>query len=91
MTKLYMSQKNKLVALKEMMEEYNLDASEIAYMGDDLPDIAILREVGLACCPNDAVHEVKDICHFISAKRGGRGAVRELTDLIYKTQSKNNN
>ena len=88
MTKLYMAQKNKLVALKELMQEFNLDASEIAYMGDDLPDISVLREVGLACCPNDAVPEVKNICHFISAKRGGRGAVRELTDLIYKTQSK---
>ena len=91
MTKLYMAQKNKLNALKEMIEEYNLEYSEVAYMGDDLPDIAVLREVGLACCPSDAVAEVKNICHFISAKRGGRGAVREVTDLIYKTQNKSNN
>ena len=91
MTKLYMAQKNKVVALKEMVDEFGLDYSEVAYMGDDLPDIAVLREVGLACCPNDAVSEVKAVCHFISAKRGGRGAVRELTDLIYKTQSKSNN
>ncbi len=90
MTKLYMGQKNKLEAMKELVREYNLDYSEIAYMGDDLPDISVLKEVGLACCPNDAVSEVKEICHFVSAKRGGRGAVRELTDLIYKTQSKNN-
>lgn len=89
MTKLYMGQKNKLNALKEMLEEYNLDYSEVAYMGDDLPDLCILNEVGLASCPNDAVSEVKNVCHFISSKRGGRGAVRELTDLIYKTQGKN--
>jgi len=89
MTKLYMGQKNKIVALKEMLQEYDLDFSEVAYMGDDLPDLCILKEVGLACCPNDAVSEVKNVCHFISAKRGGRGAVRELTDLIYKTQFKN--
>ena len=74
-----------------MIEEYNLEYSEVAYMGVDLPDIAVLREVGLACCPSDAVAEVKNICHFISAKRGGRGAVREVTDLIYKTQNKSNN
>ena len=85
---LYIGQKNKIIALEELVEKYNLDYSEIAYMGDDLPDISVLKEVGLACCPNDAVKEVKDICHFISAKRGGRGAVRELTDLIYKTQIK---
>lgn len=89
MTKLYMGQKNKLVPMKEMLEEYNLDFSQAAYMGDDLPDISVLKEVGLACCPCDAVSEVKSVCHFISAKRGGRGAVRELTDLIYKTQFKN--
>ena len=88
MTKLYMGQKNKLNALNEMLEEYNLDFSEVAYMGDDLPDLCVLKEVGLASCTNDAVQEVKNVCHFISSKRGGRGAVRELTDLIYKTQIK---
>ncbi len=86
MTKLYMGQKNKLNALKELTEEFKLDYSEVAYMGDDLPDICVLKEVGLACCPNDAVKQVKNICHFVSTKRGGRGAVRELTDLIYEVQ-----
>ncbi len=89
MTKLYMGQKNKTVAMQEMLKEFDLDYSQVAYMGDDLPDIAVLREAGLASCPSDAVSEVKEICHFISSKRGGRGAVRELTDLIYKTQAKN--
>lgn len=86
MTKLYQGVKNKLDTLKELVSEFNIDLSEVAYMGDDLPDIAVLREVGLACCPVDAVNEVKQVCDFISAKRGGRGAVRELTDLIYKVQ-----
>lgn len=86
MTKLYQGQKNKLLALKEMLKEFNLDASEVAYMGDDLPDLAVLKEVGLACCPVDAVKEVKEVCHFVSTRRGGRGAVRELTDLIYNVQ-----
>lgn len=88
MTKLYMGQRNKVTALKELLSEFNLDASEVAYMGDDLPDIGVLKEVGLACCPSDAVSEVKSVCDFISAKRGGRGAVRELTDLIYKNLKK---
>ena len=88
MTKLYQGVKNKITVMKELINEFNIDMSEAAYMGDDLPDISILKEVGLACCPSDAVSEVKNICHFISGKRGGRGAVRELTDLIYKTQAK---
>ena len=86
MTKLYQGVKNKIEAMKDLVSDFDLDYSEVAYMGDDLPDIGVLREVGLACCPNDATIEVKNICHFISAKRGGRGAVRELCDLIYKTQ-----
>lgn len=87
MNKLYMGQKNKIVAMKELLKEYNLDFTQVAYMGDDIPDLCILKEVGLACCPNDAVKEVKDICHFISTKHGGNGAVRELTDLICGIQN----
>ena len=53
-------------------------------MGDDLPDIPVIKEVGLGCCPNDAVDEVKEVATFVSTKNGGRGAVREMCDLIYK-------
>ena len=76
--------------VQELLEIYNLDFSQVAYMGDDLPDICVLKEVGLACCPNDAVEEVKNVCHFVSVKNGGKGAIRELTDLIYKTQFADN-
>ena len=84
---LYMGQKNKILALNELINKYNLTKAEIAYMGDDLPDLCVLKEVGLKCCPNDAVNEVKEICNFISTKNGGKGAVRELCDFIL--QSKN--
>lgn len=83
---LYMGSKNKIVALNELMEKYNLKPSEISYMGDDLPDICVLEQVGLKCCPNDAVDEVKKVCNFISNKGGGRGAVRELCDFIMEAQ-----
>ena len=87
MTRLFMGQKNKILAMEQLLKDYNLDYSQVAYMGDDLPDLCVLNKVGLACCPNDAVDEVKQVCHFISSKNGGRGAVRELTDLIFKTQN----
>ena len=83
-----MGQKDKMVAMKQLLEEYKLDLSQVAYMGDDLPDMPVLKEVGLASCPNDAIDEVKELCHFVSSKNGGRGAVRELTDLIYSSQIK---
>ena len=82
-TKVYLDSKNKLEAIKDFMQQYNLDFSEIAYIGDDLPDICILKEAGLSACPADAVEEVKQCAELICNKSGGKGAVRELCDLIY--------
>jgi len=84
---LYMGQKNKVLALQELCEKYNLKLNEVAYMGDDLPDICVLREVGLKCCPKDAVKEVHQVCNFISNFKGGKGAVRELCDFILEAQN----
>ncbi len=85
-TELRQGQKYKIPALEEIMTKYNLKYENVAYMGDDLPDICILEKVGLACCPNDAVKEVKEICNFKSSTDGGRGAVRELCDFILDSQ-----
>lgn len=77
---------DKLAELDKIVEKYNISYDEIAYMGDDVPDVCVLEKVGLACCPCDAVDEVKSISNFISSKGGGKGAVRELTDLILKSK-----
>ena len=63
MTKLVEGCKNKIAALKELMQEFNLEYEEIAYMGDDLPDICVLKKVGLPCAPADAVSEVRLSLH----------------------------
>ncbi len=83
-TELHQGSKNKIKTLEEIMAKYNITFEEIAYMGDDLPDICILEKVALKGCPNDAVDEVKAIANFISSKNGGRGAVREFCDYILK-------
>ena len=85
-TELYQGYKYKLPALEELIKKYNLTYENVSYMGDDLPDICILEKVGLACCPGDAVKEVKDICNFKSQYNGGKGAVRELCDFILEVQ-----
>lgn len=85
-TRLFEGQKNKCKALDELVREFNLDLSEIAYMGDDLPDLCVLEKVGLAACPADAVEEVLGVCSFISTKGGGKGAVREFCNFILETQ-----
>ncbi len=87
-TKLFEGCKNKIAALKELMQEYNLKYEEIAYMGDDLPDICVLKQVGLPCSPADAVEETMKHAEFVTTKNGGRGAVRELCDFILKSTGK---
>ena len=84
---LFMGQKNKLKALDKLTKKYNIDYSEIAYMGDDLPDICVLKKVGLKCSPADAVLAVKKECNFISEFNGGKGAVRELCDFILSSKN----
>lgn len=84
---LYIGQANKETALETLIKKYNLSYNEVSYMGDDLPDVCILRKVGLPCCPADAVEEVKTASKFISTKEGGKGAVRELCEFVLKSQS----
>lgn len=85
-TELHQGHMIKLPVLEKLLKKYNLSFENVSYMGDDLPDIPILEKVGLACCPDDAMPEVKDICDFISSKGGGRGAVRELCDFVLNAQ-----
>ena len=81
---LHQGSKNKIETLEGIMKKYNITFEEIAYMGDDLPDICILEKVKLKGCPNDAVDEVKAVANFISTKNGGCGAVREFCDYILR-------
>lgn len=81
---IHQGSKNKLETLKEILKKYSLNMDEVAYMGDDLPDLCILEKAGLSACPYDAVDEVKQAAHFVSSKNGGKGAVREFCELILK-------
>jgi 3-deoxy-D-manno-octulosonate 8-phosphate phosphatase (KDO 8-P phosphatase) len=80
--------KTKLPVLESLMTELSLSPEHLAYIGDDLPDIPPMQTVGLACCPTDAVREVRDIAHYIAQARGGEGAVREIMDMILQARPK---
>jgi 3-deoxy-D-manno-octulosonate 8-phosphate phosphatase (KDO 8-P phosphatase) len=71
---------DKFESLKALCEKLQIPLDKVAYMGDDFPDIVAMREVGLAACPEDAVEEVRNIAHYISPKRGGKGCVRDLLE-----------
>lgn len=81
---LYQGSKNKIADLEAIMAKYKITFEEVAYMGDDVPDLCILEKVALKGCPADAVDEVKKVANFVSSKDGGKGAVREFCDYILK-------
>tara|TARA_Y100001968_G_scaffold314090_1_gene339037 strand:- start:156 stop:686 length:531 start_codon:yes stop_codon:yes gene_type:complete len=79
---------DKLPVLIEFMRTYQFSQEEILYMGDDIPDIESLKHVGFSCCPNNAAHDVKLICDYISHKNGGEGCVREIIEQTLKASNK---
>jgi 3-deoxy-D-manno-octulosonate 8-phosphate phosphatase (KDO 8-P phosphatase) len=79
---------DKRTTYEEIRLELGLDDAEIAFMGDDLLDLPVLGRVGLAAAPADAVEIVRSCVHWVSVRRGGDGAVRELTELLLTAQGK---
>lgn len=76
--------KNKKQDLKNLLKELNITFENVAYMGDDLNDLGVMKSVGFSACPKDSVQEVLEITNFISSKNGGNGAVREFLEHIMK-------
>ncbi len=75
---------NKIEKYDEVIALFDLNEEHILYMGDDLPDYSVMRRVGLPCCPNDAVQECKSISLYVSPKKGGDGAVRDVIEKVLK-------
>jgi 3-deoxy-D-manno-octulosonate 8-phosphate phosphatase (KDO 8-P phosphatase) len=80
----YQGAKDKLVPFLEILNTTGLTAEQVAYVGDDYPDLPILRRVGFAATVADALDELKSHVHYVTNKAGGRGAVREICDLLLR-------
>jgi len=78
--------KNKRAVFELLLKELNLEPSEVGYMGDDWLDLPLLVRVGFAATVADAVPEVLQVAHFVTSRKGGRGAVREVCDLIIEAR-----
>jgi len=78
----------KTSVLERVTARYKVKTDELCFVGDDLVDICIMKSVGLACAVANACPEVKKTAHYVTAREGGRGAVREIAELILKTQGK---
>lgn len=83
---IYMKQPLKMPAYEEILEKAGVSDGDVAYIGDDLPDIPIMRRAGLAIAVGNAVVEVKSAAHYTTKASAGRGAVREAVELILKSK-----
>lgn len=87
-TDIHLGTHQKTKTLHNYLMENNLKAENTLYMGDDIPDLYVMQEVGLPCCPQDAVPEIKELSKYISHKNGGKGCVRDIIEQVLKVQGK---
>jgi len=85
-TELHQNLHDKLNAYNRIKKKFGLQDAEIAYVGDDEPDLPVLERVGFSAAPADAVLNVRKVVHYICMRRGGEGAVREVIDMIVNAQ-----
>jgi len=79
--------KDKIKSLLEIANKMSISLEEIAYIGDDIMDLCILRKVGLSICPQDAIIEAKKVSKYISQYDGGKGVFREVCDILLKSKN----
>ena len=83
---IYLGVTDKLQVFNTYSNLHRLDPAHVAYMGDDVPDLDVMRRCAVAACPADAAADVRAISNYVARLPGGRGAVRELIEAVMKTQ-----
>ncbi|MDT0294979.1 HAD-IIIA family hydrolase [Mesonia ostreae] len=87
-TEIHLGIEDKVACLEKLFKSQGIIAENVAYMGDDIPDLYPMRLIGLPTCPQDAVPEVKAISKYISHKNGGKACARDLIEQVLKVQGK---
>ena len=82
----YIDCMDKITTLREYMKKYDLKPENVLYMGDDIPDLECMREVGMPVCPADSAPEVIECSRYISEFEGGRGAVRDIVEQVLRAR-----
>ena len=85
---IYLQSNYKMNDFNDFCSRHNLQPEDVLFMGDDIPDIEILKTCGISACPADAVTEVKEICDYISIYPGGRGCARDVIEQTLKIHGK---
>ena len=87
-TDVFLGVGDKVLIFNQYLKNKNITADEVLYMGDDIPDLKVMKMVGLPTCPADAVEEIKAISTFISPYSGGKTAVRDIIEKVMKVQGR---
>lgn len=82
LTEVHIGIENKLTKLEELLAKYQFDFSDLLYMGDDMPDLEVMKKCALRTCPSDAVYQIKNECQYISSYAGGKGCVRDIIEQV---------
>ncbi len=85
---IYLGAHHKTETMNTYMKENDINPDNVLYMGDDIPDLYVMQEVGLPCCPQDAVPEIKEVSRYVSHKKGGKGCVRDVVEQVLKVHEK---
>lgn len=83
----FMQVKDKVATLQDYLQNNQLSWNEVLYMGDDIPDLSVMRQVALPCCPKDAVQEIRSASKYISYLNGGDGCGRDVIEKVLKVQN----
>jgi 3-deoxy-D-manno-octulosonate 8-phosphate phosphatase (KDO 8-P phosphatase) len=75
-------------AFRSLLQRFELEPRQVCFVGDDLVDLPLLHAAGLAACPADAIEEVRQAAHLVTVARGGRGAIREVVEVVLKAQGR---
>ncbi|MCD8739432.1 HAD hydrolase family protein [Mucilaginibacter roseus] len=87
-TDVYIGARNKDERFKLYLEEKRIKATNVVYLGDDIPDLTVIQLAGLRVCPADAVEEIKAVCDYVSPIPGGKGCARDIIEKVLKVQGK---
>ena len=87
-TDIYLGAHQKMLQFEEYCITNNINPEQVLYMGDDIPDLPVMQEVGLATCPQDAAPEIKDVSEYISPIKGGKGCGRDVIEQVMRVQGK---
>jgi len=85
---IYLNSRSKVFHFNTFIEKYNLNKSDVLFMGDDIPDFKVMKETGIPVCPSDADSEIKQISAYISDKKGGEGCVRDVIEQVLRLHDK---